>query len=494
MRENSNLDVLLVVPPLFRFIDIDMQSYPLGLGYIVSYLKQTNIRAEIYNADYIPRSPNENRMRTVKRILSTVVGTYHPVLDIAKRWPSYYQDVLNTECDVWDDYKIVLQKTNPKIIGISSRIVDITSTFIMARIARQLLPRVKIIVGGASASSSTDYLLANEDIDCLVLGEGEQTMRELTTHILSGRTDWRYIKGITYVKNGITFKNEPGELISNLDDIPFPDRDAMFILDINKQIKYIHMNTDIITSRGCPYACKFCSAYTAWGTRKPRMRSVSNIIHELVYLHTTYGQNDFIFWDDLFTSNRERVVSFCNRLIELKLNIKWRCLVRINTIDTELLTVMRLAGCYEIQIGIESGNDRILKHIGKNLTLKQIREQLPVLRKSGMDWLAFFIIGFPTETESEIQDTINFIHEITPTAIAISVFSPYPGTEFYNELNEKGLLGDNVMKSDVWYINNNYTGTMSDDKFKSIAEDAFRLNDNYNGGRMKLLQEIRSKL
>ena len=492
-QKYHDLDVLFIVPPLFRFIDIDMQSYPLGLGYMVSYLINGNVNAEIYNADYMIKSPLQTRMTTVNTIVSNLLGTSHPIGNIAKKWPIFYSEVNNTDHDIYNDFRIVLNKTNPKIIGISSRIVDIPSTLLLAKIAKEVLPNVKIIIGGASASSSSTYLMENNNIDFLVIGEGEYTILELVTYLLDFKNkvhDLHQIKGIMYRNNGDLIRTESRPLISNLDDIPFPDRNSVFVLDKNKEIKYIHQNVDVITSRGCPYLCKFCCAYTAWGTRKPRFRSVDNIIDEIIYLKNTFGQTHFIFWDDLFTSNRSRAIEFSNKIIEKQLNISWICLVRINTIDAELLAVMKKAGCVEIQIGIESGNDRILKHIKKNITLEQIHQQIPVIRQSGINWLAFFIIGFPSETENEIMDTLNLIFKIKPSSVAISIFSPYPGTEFYTELKEKGLLGENVMKSDVWYVNNNYTGTMTDDKFKAIVKKAFKLNDRYNQNRMKFLSEI----
>ena len=492
-KKDHDLDVLFIVPPLFRFIGIDMQSYPLGLGYMVSYLKNANVYAEIYNADYMTKSLLQTRMTTFNTIISTLLGTSHPIGNIAKKWPIFYSEVNNTDHDVYNDFRIVLKKTNPKIIGISSRIVDIPSTLLLAKIAKEVLPNVKIVIGGASASSSSTYLMKSNNIDFLVIGEGEETILELVTYLLDFKNkvnDLHQIKGIMCRNNGDIIRTESRPLISNLDDIPFPDRNSVFILDKNKVIKYIHQNVDVITSRGCPYLCKFCCAYIVWGTRKPRFRSVGNIIDEIIYLKNTFGQTHFIFWDDLFTSNRNRVIEFCNTIIERQLNITWICLVRINTIDAELLSVMKKAGCVEIQIGIESGNDRILKHINKNITLDQIHQKIPIIRQSGINWLAFFIIGFPSETESEIMDTLNLVNKIKPTSIAISIFSPYPGTEFYSELEEKKILGENVMKSDVWYVQNNFTGTMDDDKFKAIVKKAFEFNDRYNQNRMKILSKI----
>jgi radical SAM superfamily enzyme YgiQ (UPF0313 family) len=362
-------------------------------------------------------------------------------------------------------------------------VVDIPSTFILANIAKEVLPDVKVIVGGPTAITCSEYLMQNNSIDILVMSEGEETISKLTRLIIdnSNVPELKDILGITYrdVKNKIV-SAPPRPLIPNLDNIPFPNRDSMFTLDAYGNVKYMHECSDILTSRGCPYPCTFCCAYEAWGSRKPRFRSVNNIISELKYLITTFNQEFFTFWDDLFTANKARTTELCEKIIQDKLNIKWICITRLNSLDSELLNIMRKAGCIEVQIGIESGSDRVLKYIKKGITLELIHEKVSLIKKSGIAWRIFLIIGFPSETKKEIYDTLNLISEIKPTSVDLSIFCPYPGTDLYYELKEKGALGSDFMKSDMWYPYNNYTGTMSNEEFRGIAFKALEYVDCYH--------------
>jgi anaerobic magnesium-protoporphyrin IX monomethyl ester cyclase len=325
-------------------------------------------------------------------------------------------------------------------------------------------------------------VIKNDCIDFIVVGEGEETMLELSRYILgrNNSQDPSYIRGIVYRLGDKTVRTPPRPLIENLDDIPFPDREAVFVLDRYKQIITVYQNLDVLSSRGCPYRCKFCCAYLVWGTRKFRLRSVDNIIEELIILNRIYGQQSFVFWDDLFSLNKKRVMELCEKMIEQRLAIRWICLLRLDAIDSEMLDMMKRAGCTQIQIGIESGNDRILKHIGKNITLSQIYAKVPIIQRSGLEWLIFLVVGFPSETEDEINDTLRLISDIQPSQVGMSIFAPYPGTAFYNDLKEKGLLGDDIMKSDTWYPYNNFTGTIPDERFVKISINALEYADRYN--------------
>jgi radical SAM superfamily enzyme YgiQ (UPF0313 family) len=209
---------------------------------------------------------------------------------------------------------------------------------------------------------------------------------------------------------------------------------------------------------------------------------VENIMQEIEHILTTYGQKSFIFWDDLFTVNKKRVIEFCEELLKRDLNIKWICLARLNTLDREMLDIMKKAGCIQIQVGVESGSERILKFIGKNLPISLINEKTQIIKDAAMNWLAFFIIGFPTETKDEIQKTLNYIEEIKPSTVQISIFSPYPGTDFFTFLNKKNLFykQGEYLKNDTSYTENSYTGTMSDEEFSKIALEALKFGDKYN--------------
>lgn len=483
-KQIGKLDVLFILPPHFRLVGESFLNFPLGLGYLVSCLRKKHFVSAIFNMDNTKR----------KSLFAMIINRLNPRnkyrwYGYAKKWDVYYKRIEDMNDPIWAEVEVVLGKTKPKIVGITTSIVSMPCVFNIAKIIKKVDSNVRVVLGGPAATTIPDYILGNEHVDYLVYGEGEETMADLTEHILSNNTALealKRVKGIIFKHGGEIIKTPSRSLIQDLNELPFPDRESMFDLDENKQIRKVYLNGDILTSRGCPYLCKFCACYTIWGTRTPRIRSVENIMQELEHIVRTYGQKSFIFWDDLFTANKKRVVEFCEELLKRDLNIKWVCLARLNNLDREMIDIMKKAGCIQIQVGIESGSERILEFIGKNLAISVINEKTQIMNDAAINWLAFFIIGFPTETKEEIEQTLNYIKKIKPSEVGISVFSPYPGTEFFSFLNEKNLFykQGEYLKNDTWYTENNYTGTMSDEEFSKIALEALKLGDQYNRKRI----------
>jgi radical SAM superfamily enzyme YgiQ (UPF0313 family) len=476
----DELDVLFILPPHFRLVAENFFSFPLGLGYLVSHLQTKNISSAIFNMDtekrksFFARNINKLNPRNKYRWYS-----------YAKKWDSYYKRIEDMNDPIWAEVDVVMRKTKPKIVGVTASTVNMLCAFNIAKMVKKVDPNAIVVIGGPAATTEPEYVLANEYVDYLVYGEGEETMAELTEHILSNNASpeaIKNVKGIIYRQEGEIIKTLPRSLIQDLNELSFPARERMFELDENNQIRNVYSNGDILASRGCPYRCKFCACHKVWGTRRPRIRSVENIMQEVEHIVRTYGQDFFIFWDDLFTASKKRVIVFCEELLKRDLNIKWLCLARLNNIDREMLDVMKKAGCTQIQVGVESGSERILKFIGKDLAISLINEKAQIINDAAINWLAFFIVGFPTETKEEIEQTLNYIKEIKPSTVAVSIFAPYPGTEFHTFLSENNLYykQGEYLKNDVWYIKNNYTGTMSDEEFSKIALKALKFGDRYN--------------
>jgi anaerobic magnesium-protoporphyrin IX monomethyl ester cyclase len=475
----GKLDVLFVMPPHYRLVNESFFSFPLGLGYLVSYLNQKKVVSAIFNMETMKQKGYFNRLIDGLNPRKKYIWYRY-----ATKWDIYYKRIEDLNDPIWAEIAIVLRQTNPKIIGITASIINLPCAFNIAKIVKESDPNLKIVLGGPAASTIPDAVIDNENVDFIVYGEGEETMAELTEHILNGRTSpelLQNVKGIMFKNGKEIVKTSSRSLITNINKLPFPDRECMFDLDEKNQLRKVYSNGDILTSRGCPYLCKFCACYAVWGTHKPRVRSVDNITREIEQVMAMYGEKLFILWDDLFTINKKRVIEFCEYLIRKNLNIQWICLARLNTIDKELIEIMKKAGCIQIQVGVESGNERMLKFIGKNLTLSMIKEKTRILNDVGMNWLAFFIIGFPTETKEEIGQTLNFIEEIKPSVVQISMFSPYPGSEFFVILKENDILKKTkYMKYDTSFTEKNYTCTMSDSEFKEIALKALKIGDRYN--------------
>jgi len=466
MKNLKGTDVLFISPPVLRFCKQKSYSFPLGLGYMVSYLEQLGIKARIYNADIYEG------------------GTANLNSEKAELWENFLAACSDRDHPVWKEIENVLLEIKPKIVGVSSKAVDIPSTLKIAEISKRVSPETVVVLGGTSATISWEYVLGKSRyFDFLVIGEAEQTILDLTRWILNGKDPEKLpgINGLVYRdESDQIIKNQPRDLFKDLDRLPFPDRESMFRVKTDGSYEQILATGDILASRGCPYLCRFCSAFATWGTRKPRFRSIDNIIDEIVMLKEKYKQKFFIFWDDLFTANKKRVNEFCHRLLDMDLNIEWLCLVRINNLDADLLDLMKRAGCCEIQIGIESGSDRILRLIKKDIKMEQILSKAPIIKASGIRWSIFLVIGFPGESKAEIISTMNLINKLMPDRVELRLFTPYPGTDFFNELKEAGKIGEDFFKFDVFNPRNNFTDTMDDNEYRELAMKALQCADRYN--------------
>lgn len=491
----SHPDVLFVLPPLYAFMKTDFPESRLGPGYLAAYLKERGITSRIYNADIYNKADYRSARRlapALRRFIRAARGFRY----FAGRWAAYYKNVDDLNHPAWQDLRFVLRTLKPRVVGISASMVTIPSSLAAARIAREELPDATVIAGGPAATTCAEELIHSRAIDFLVLGEGEETMAELSLFLLGreGRpARLEDIRGIMYRRGHEIITTPARPLIANLDSLPFPDRDSMFILD-GGVFRTVRFNAGVLASRGCPYPCKFCASFAVWGSRKARLRSADNIFAEIIHLNRSYGQRSFVFWDDLFTVNREATAQLCEKIISSGLDIEWICLARVNTIDAGLLAIMKRAGCREIQIGVESGNERILRGIGKDLTVGAVMDKSSMVRSAGIELGVFLIIGFPSETRAEMEDTLRLIRKIRPTWVNISIFTPYPGTDFFNELNRQGRIDSGFIQGDFWYPDKNYTGTMEDSEFSRFAVRALGYADRYNMRRMFRIGYVWKKL
>ncbi len=244
-----------------------------------------------------------------------------------------------------------------------------------------------------------------------------------------------------------------------------------------------------MTSRGCPYRCGFCSSQNMW-TRKVRFFSINRVMQEIKYLKENYGVKNIIFMDDSFTINKKCVIDFCTALLDEHMDITWSCLTRVNTIDDDIIRIMKTSGCTKVDIGIESGNQRVLDLIRKDITLDEVRRAARVLHENNMFWSGFFMFGFPTETEQEVLDTLDFMKELRPDWANISVFTPYPGTPLFNLAQQKGMIPE---RSDYTLyshqnIGSRCTDTIPPENFKQLALKMFRAVHIYNSFYRRLLK------
>jgi len=228
----------------------------------------------------------------------------------------------------------------------------------------------------------------------------------------------------------------------DLDSLPFPARDFLPMKKYNVQVHLSSVKgvkATMISSRGCPSHCTFCAIHLTMG-RKHRVRGVESVVDEMEHLVDRYKAQYIQFYDDTFTINYKRTVAICNLIIERKLKVKWFAHARVNTVDENLLRLMKRAGCAHVSFGIESGNQTILNNIKKGTTLEQARKAVKTCQRVGIKTLTTFMIGNPGETPETIDDTIDFALEINPDVAVFSILAPLPGTEVYSKY--RGVLFD----------------------------------------------------
>jgi len=330
---------------------------------------------------------------------------------------------------------------SPNIVGITC---PTPVYYIVKGICSELKKKdneVPIVLGGPHPTALPNDILNDMDADMAVIGEGEETFVELVRAI-ENHQDLDSIPGIAFKENGTIKVNPRRTLISNLDILPFPAKDLLpidkYYLPPTKRIKS-ERATNMVTSRGCPFACTFCMARTIWG-RKTRLRGVQNVIDEIKENVEYYGLTEFSFHDELFTFNKKRVISLCREILDQGLDISWVCQARAGSVDLDMLRIMKEAGCGKIAFGFESGNQRILNLMNKKESLQNAVESVKLCKKAGIGVEGAFILGYPGEDLQSIQDTINFALRVDCETVAFFIAIPYPGTELYIEALEKEYL------------------------------------------------------
>jgi len=294
-------------------------------------------------------------------------------------------------------------------------------------IIREIRPYNKVVVAGGPhcATDELKFLQDNEDIDIVVPSEGEKVAVELIDW-LSSKKCLEEVQGISYKNNGEPTAPPCRPLEKDLDSLPFPDYTCFD--SVNAMYNY-----PLITSRGCPYKCTFCSVSKVAG-RKWRYRSIENVIEELKIAQKRYHFHEFEILDDNFTLNMKRAKEFSQALIEQELNMKWSCPngIRADRVDEELLTLMKKAGCYLIMFGIESGDEKIFNSINKGESLEQVRRVIQFAQKIGICVRASFIIGLPGSDMASFKKSLTFAEKLKLSSAGWNILVPYPTTEVYD--------------------------------------------------------------
>jgi len=459
IKFRRNMKVLLIDPPYSRFMNYYRYFYPVGLTYVAAALNRDGHKVKTYDAEHDPT------LTTVK------------FQEIASSYEGYSKALNDKNHNVWSETREIIESTKPDVVGISSIApCKIGSTFKVAELSKEYDNNLKVVVGGQLSESGVNDVLSNPDIDIVVRGEGEITTVELLDRMQNG-SGLQDVKGISFKENGKIVHTPDRPFIKDLNTIAFPYIESLVGLQTYRSVDL----GIVMTSRGCAYSCSFCGLKDFWG-RRMRWRSIENVTEEISRLREKFNVRYFSFWDAVFTLNRKRTLEICNKLLEIDPEIKWECVTRIDLLDSELIQQMKKAGCQKVRIGIESGSDRILKSFNKKLTTDVVRKQAQVLKANKMTWLAYFMFGVPEETEEDMIKTIKLIEEIEPNFVTVGTFYPIPGTEIFNELENKGELPKDLdyNKLSTRMLNTHYMRNLSFEKFQKLMKQVVLLTEKIN--------------
>ncbi len=331
-----------------------------------------------------------------------------------------------------------LQTFKPELIGVGCMTPTYPQAINICRMVKSLSSAATVLGGPHVTALREEILQEQPEVDYVIYGEGEQTITELCQALGQSDRQVSQIQGLVYrADNGTVKKNPPRALIQDVDSLPFPARDLvdMSRLGTHRYIDVGRLSATMISSRGCPFKCAFCSSHITMG-KTYRYRSAHNVLAEIDELVGRYRVNHVAFEDDTFTLNRERVETICRGLIQRNYDLTWYCLSRVESMDLELARLMRRAGCRLVSFGIESGNPDILKKIHKKISLPAARQAIEACYRAGLRSQCTFILGFPFDTQQTMADTLHFAQELSPTIAIFFALVPYPGTEMYQYLPE----------------------------------------------------------
>lgn len=381
------MKVLLINPPPRTPDRPSFLVPPLGLAYLAAVLEKNKIPVEILDANALRLS-----------------------------WRQFH--------------KIVKQK-RPEIIGYTGMTPIIDTTFKAAKISRPFTKHQ--ILGGPHATTTGQAVFQKTaDFDFVIVGEAEITFLKLVKALLNKKS-LSDLPGLV-TKDKV---NPRGQLIKDLDSLPFPSRHLLPQHLYRYNLVRDYPFTTMVTSRGCPFQCLFCDkAVFGYSYRK---HSAEHVLAEIEEVVKKFHVRTIIFFDDLFTFDKDRIIKICQGIIKRNLKLDWKAEARVDTVDIKMLKMMKKAGCSVLGFGIESANQKSLDFLGKKTTLPQIKKALRMTRKAGIRTLGYFILGIPGETYKESQKTIELSLKLCDFA-AFSVLIPYPGTKLYSLALEKGWI------------------------------------------------------
>jgi anaerobic magnesium-protoporphyrin IX monomethyl ester cyclase len=449
--------VLLIHPPTVteKKYYTKMISFPMGLAYIASVLKNEGYEIGMIDASlegYTDDATVEENPKFIRFGLDPSI--------LRKRIEEFAPDFVGISCMLSLQYPVVRR---------------------ICQDIKALDRDIAVALGGPYPSYfAKDIISDNKDIDFIVIGEGEYSIRELLAAINKGK-GLADIDGLAFRKNGQVFVNPKSSYIENLDELPFPERELLPMRQYNVYPPFWAIplkgqkTTSLVTSRGCPVRCSFCYSSVYWGPYY-RKRSVVNVLSEMEQLITKHGITNFHFVEDNLTFDRERAINLFKEIIKRKIKISWSAPngVCLWTLDEEMIGLMKQSGCYALNFGIESGSQDILsKVVHKPLDLKKAEGIIREIKRNRIFTLGYFIFGFPGETKQDIQKTRTLVKKLALDRNIYFTATPFAGTELFRRCQEQKCIGTPYDES----FNELFSAKFETSQFKKAELDRIILNN-----------------
>ena len=361
-----------------------------------------------------------------------------------KKWKTNIIDtaVLNISLNRLVDF---IKEEKPSIVAITVNTLSFPVVTLLAHKIKLELESVVVLVGGPHISISPQKSLEEcSAIDIGVIGEGELTLIDILDY-LEGSKNIEDIEGIVYREEGMVMFNKLRNPIRDLDSLPLPAWDLLpdirrFYSPSIQCVKKLPA-ANLVLSRGCPYNCSFCD-HSVFGYRI-RTYSPGYVLIMIKDLINNFGIRDFAIHDECIFSDKENFLEICKLIIKEKLNISWTIQLRVDQVSLDYLKIMKKAGCWQVQVGIESGSDSILKLLNKNITRKEIKYSCDLIKKAGLSSKGFFMLGSPGESLKTIKESFIFALNLPLDDFQLTFFTPYLGAPIYREIGRWGKLISN---------------------------------------------------
>ncbi len=339
----------------------------------------------------------------------------------------------------------LLKEWSPDVVGIRCLSIGKDSLRVVVKAVKEWNDECFVVVGGPLATDDPEAVLLETEANCIVIGEGEDTLNELVER-LKGSSNFEDVPGLAYRQGARIVRSRPRTLIADLDALPLPDYSAIDLdafrnryLTFSSKIYQRHAN--ILTTRGCPYRCMYCHNILG---KQFRVRSAESVLSEITLLHERYGITDFQVVDDIFNLDAKRAKAICDRIVRsgMKLTFSFPNGVRGDLMDEELIDKMAAAGTKFMSYAVETASPRLQRMIRKNLNLDKVFRAIEYTTKVGIATRGFFMLGFPSETEEEANRTVEFAKASSLCGATFFTVVYFPGTELFQLARAMGYFRD----------------------------------------------------